>query len=534
MPRLTVAMTVHNEAGRFLRPVLEAVRPWADNLVILEEASTDDSAAICREFADVFEHSDTSLFGEEWRLRSKLWSMAVATGAEWIGVLDADEWFEPCIADELDAAMESGARVLGYRRYDLWNDLQHYRDDDLWNAHSRLTPFAVRYDPSLPQTWPRKNQHVGNFPAHWNMQVPVYALRARMAHLGWVRPEDQRAKHARYLRLDPNPDARGVVHYASILDPAPKLSEWGGAPVFTSAHPRPRVEVRQPLTVVASPVRQTPKVLRAFLDGLDRLDACGQRIRYAFIDDCDDPKSSKILLDWAEGRPSEVYRMEGATSPNSYHRGENHNWTTAATTRLGEIRTHLLGLAVQRAADHLLLVDSDVVLRPDTLRWLLAADKPVVCEAMWTRYFPYQTHTHPNCWAWGDSNFWDGYAGEQMEPLTQFERWEAWRKRLRQPGVHQVGGLGAVTLIAKQPLQDIYLRGGYRPIPGSGSFGEDRWFCTRAAVLGYSLWADTHAEPLHLYRDSDLRKVPAFWRRWTTAAQGGHAGCDTLASVGVR
>lgn len=520
MPRLTVAMCISNERDRFLRSVLQAVRMWADCLVILDDGSTDGSDEIARAYADVFERNDTPLFHEEWRLRSKLFDMAVATNPDYIGVLDADEWFEPCIADELDAAMSSGAKVLGYKRYDMWGDLDHYRSDEFWNAHERLTVFAVRYDPALPQVWPRKNQHVGNFPDHWNLRTPVYALRARMAHLGWVRPEDQRSKYDRYRRLDPTPDRFGAVQYASILDPRPRLLPWEGAPVFSESHPRPVVTLRQSLLTIGSPIRQNPKVLAAFLRGVEELDPCGHRVRYAFIDDCTDAAASKVLMDWMERReggeihqrPGDFIRATDAEAPNTYARAEHHNWSTSTTTRLGLMRNVILRSAMESGSDHLLLVDSDIVLRPDTLRWLLAAGKPIVSEVMWTRYFPYQKHRHPNCWAWGDSNFWPGFAGETVEPLETYERWRAWYRMLQRPGVYEVGGLGACTLMQRGALSDIYLHGGYGWLPRSGSYGEDRWFCLRAQVLGHGLWVDSHAEPLHLYRDEDLRRL-AGWRR---------------------
>lgn len=519
MPRLTVAIAVRNEAHRYLRPVLQAARLWADCLVVLDDASTDDSGAIAREFADVWERNAEPLFGTEWRLRQRLWEMAVATAPDYIAVLDADEWFEPGIADELDVAMATGPRVLAYRRYDLWGDLEHYRSDELWNAHERLTPLAVRYDATLRQTWQQTGQHCGNFPVGWAQQSPVYALRARMAHLGWVRPEDQRGKHDRFRALDPTPDPRGALQYASILDPKPAVQPWPGAPVFSEGHRRPPVVLRDPVLTVASPIRQTPAVLAAFLDGLDRLRPHGQKVRYFFIDDCADEAASKVLMDWAERRPAEVLRAVPTEQPNPYRRGEHHSWSAMAMARVGEMRTRLMEAALEHNAANLLMVDSDVVLRPDTLRWLLAADKPVVSEVMWTRYFAFQRHKHPNVWAWGESTFWPGVAGEEVEPLEQYERWRGFYRMLKRPGLYQVGGLGAVTLFQRGALQDIYAHGGYNPLFASASVGEDRWFCTRAHVLGYSLWADTHAEPLHLYRDTDLRRLRRWWRHTEAALE---------------
>jgi len=73
--------------------------------------------------------------------------------------------------------------------------------------------------------------------------------------------------------------------------------------------------------------------------------------------------------------------------------------------------------------------------------------------------------------------------------------------RLRRPGVYEVGGLGASTLISLSALKKGL---NFSPIRNISFWGEDRWFCIRAIVLGFSLFIDTHFPATHLYRDSDV------------------------------
>ena len=47
-PRWLAMMAVRNEAGRFLRPVLDRLGTLVDGIVILDDASTDDTPALCR------------------------------------------------------------------------------------------------------------------------------------------------------------------------------------------------------------------------------------------------------------------------------------------------------------------------------------------------------------------------------------------------------------------------------------------------------------------------------------------------------
>lgn len=98
--------------------------------------------------------------------------------------------------------------------------------------------------------------------------------------------------------------------------------------------------------------------------------------------------------------------------------------------------------------------------------------------------------------------------------------------KLQQPGIYEVGGLGACTLISRRAICSGV---SYDMIRNISYWGEDRHFCIRAAALGIALYVDTRYPALHLYRDSDLEKV-ADYVRLTTAERavdaGGPAGED--------
>jgi hypothetical protein len=75
---------------------------------------------------------------------------------------------------------------------------------------------------------------------------------------------------------------------------------------------------------------------------------------------------------------------------------------------------------------------------------------------------------------------------------------------LKKPGVYEVGGLGACTLIELEPLAKGV---NFDPIKNLTIPGEDRFFCIRAAILGYDLFVDTHYPAYHIYREKDLEGV---------------------------
>jgi hypothetical protein len=79
--------------------------------------------------------------------------------------------------------------------------------------------------------------------------------------------------------------------------------------------------------------------------------------------------------------------------------------------------------------------------------------------------------------------------------------------KLTVPGVYEVGGLGACTLISRLAL----LKGvNFNKIKNVTFWGEDRHFCIRAAALGIDLWVDTHYPAYHIYRETHLDGVPEF------------------------
>ncbi|MHB1870859.1 MAG: hypothetical protein ACYCT1_08395 [Steroidobacteraceae bacterium] len=265
--------------------------------------------------------------------------------------------------------------------------------------------------------------------------------------------------------------------------------------------------------LIASPVRQDPRRLRCFLEALRHLDPCGREVAWCFMDDNTDAKASAMLRAWRPGRRGHLFVIipQGLAELDYHANDDYHVWRWNLAWRVGAIRNRLLQEMVDLNCDAVLLVDSDICLRPDTLHWLLAAQKDIVSELMWTRYFQGNRTLAPNCWVWGESALspchpWEVASAVNQRVLDQRRR--AWYRELREPGLHEVGGLGAVTLISRR----AYEAGcSYSPMPRLGWWGEDRFFCVRAQARDIGLFVDNHAAPLHLYRSQDVRKWPA-WR----------------------
>ena len=90
--RLSVVIITKNEQAS-IRRCLESVK-WADEIIVLDSGSTDDTVGICREYTLHVHQTDWPGFGPQ-----KNRALERASG-DWVLSLDADEWVTPASRDE--------------------------------------------------------------------------------------------------------------------------------------------------------------------------------------------------------------------------------------------------------------------------------------------------------------------------------------------------------------------------------------------------------------------------------------------------
>jgi glycosyltransferase involved in cell wall biosynthesis len=104
--KLTVTVITHNESAH-LQGALESVS-WADEIVVIDSQSTDDTVAIARRHASRVDVRDWPGYGQQ-----KNHAAAVASN-DWILSIDADERVTPALGEEIRAVMASGPAIDGY------------------------------------------------------------------------------------------------------------------------------------------------------------------------------------------------------------------------------------------------------------------------------------------------------------------------------------------------------------------------------------------------------------------------------------
>lgn len=227
--RLTAMMQVRNEADRYLDTVLRCLSEFVDDVVIVDDASTDGTPDLCRDFKKVVKLVvlPESQFRREWNLRSLLWDVAVSTHPDWLLAVDADELYEDRAKEEIRALIDQDQYDwVAFRMFDMWGGLTHYREDEHWNLHKRYTVTLVRFLPGYHYFFPPMDLHVPRVPLSYG-PLPGLCSPIRIKHLGWVGPREYlQQKYERYMALDPDGRWGSLAQYRSILEPNPRLVEW--------------------------------------------------------------------------------------------------------------------------------------------------------------------------------------------------------------------------------------------------------------------------------------------------------------------
>lgn len=167
MSTLSVVINVYNE-GELLKDCLESVR-WADEIVITDMHSTDNSAEIYRQYTSKV----TLIDWEPTVERISNFGIAQAT-CDWVLKLDPDERVSPTLAGQIRDLIASASTCAAYRlpfkdfifgkwiRYTGWQGNREIglvrlfrRDRVLWRTEVHSQPViegeigAIRYDETL-------------------------------------------------------------------------------------------------------------------------------------------------------------------------------------------------------------------------------------------------------------------------------------------------------------------------------------------------------------------------------------------------
>lgn len=224
--KLIAQMVGRNEGDRYLADVLQHLHRFVDMIVFTDDASTDDTFIVARDYGASVLRIDEPLFGvDESKLRSIAWEHLCvhAEPNDWVLAIDCDEklyGYEHLSKSLLDSRM--GA--VGVFFYHMWTPTQ-YRVDKAWRPDHQYRLF--RYLPD--GEFRNKRLACGSTPTYVDEFVrsgrAVLDPQLRMQHLGYMRDDDKLAKYDRYMALDGG-RYHSLRHLESIVDPNPTLVKW--------------------------------------------------------------------------------------------------------------------------------------------------------------------------------------------------------------------------------------------------------------------------------------------------------------------
>lgn len=274
---------------------------------------------------------------------------------------------------------------------------------------------------------------------------------------------------------------------------------------------------RETSVLVGGPVRQKPAILTEHLSSLAGLAAPGMRLDCYFVDDNTDQRSSRILRDFCD-RYERATVVRAGVQEDGYVCDEiTHAWQEHLIWKVAGFKDRMLERGRHMNYDYVFLVDSDLVLHPQTLAMLVSTGKDIISEIFWTRWRPGEPEL-PQVWLSDQYTLHWSAPGERLTSPEWSRRVNEFLSRLRRPGVYRVGGLGACTLISAKALKAGV---SFRPLYNLTFWGEDRHFCVRAVALGFTLYVDTRLPAYHVYRDSDLLGLASYKQAWAAGSEWG-------------
>ncbi|NGY89793.1 glycosyltransferase [Bacillus megaterium] len=278
--------------------------------------------------------------------------------------------------------------------------------------------------------------------------------------------------------------------------------------------------------LVASPIHQKPEILTLFLESLKHLQKEEMIVDFYFIDDNENVDSSRLLIQFQECIQSVI--VEKSNYQDVYSRdGQTHHWNEHLVWKVAGFKNSIIQYAKEKNYDYLILVDSDLLLFPETIVHLVQQDKDIISEVFWTRWQP-DSMEQPQVWVYDEYTQYHKQQGENLSTEQIKVRYEEFIAKMRTPGVYEVGGLGACTLISQNALQKGV---NFNKIPNLTFWGEDRHFCIRAAAMGLSLHVDTHYPAYHIYRDTDIKGGQEFLKKIMTRQKAVNSNINVSTST---
>jgi len=223
-PKKLVAGYRVKNAGRWLGRALAKMSQVADEIVVFDDHSTDNTIKIAEGFGKVkviLENDRLESDFNEARDREKLLGLCKERNPDWIIITDGDEELEEKFdreaAERLMNPVKPGTFAYIFRYITHWDSEDLQRTDGVFGRMANIRMFRNLPNQHIFSDHPQ-GLHCNSAPAipFENISMTPYRIR----HYGYIDAEDRKRKYEWYQRMDTDKRARmiGATDYDHLVD----------------------------------------------------------------------------------------------------------------------------------------------------------------------------------------------------------------------------------------------------------------------------------------------------------------------------
>lgn len=219
---VVASLVVRDELHRYLAPCIDHLRRFCDQIVVMDDASTDGTAQWLAEQADeqlkVVAQSTSTFYVHEGATRSTLLAATLAERPTHVLAVDADEFVADGITLRTTLQGNPAVNAWTLEMQEVWgtNDDRYLtREDGGWRTHGVLCLWRVAQLGRL--SFPNRRLACGRVPSQVRMG-PSQVAASALLHVGWLNESERVARHARYTKHDKG-RFHAAAHLASIMWP---------------------------------------------------------------------------------------------------------------------------------------------------------------------------------------------------------------------------------------------------------------------------------------------------------------------------
>lgn len=216
--RCIAAVLARNEADRYLKPVIESLQHVCDDILLLDDNSTDDTGRVAAEMG-VIVHRRTGapMWGQESSARAELWELgSELAGDGWLLIADADQILVAPQTDWQVMLRSWNVDSWAFPLFDCWDTPNQYRADGYWRGYQLARPWLFRPSATPNPVWNSRGIHTGHAPMNALGAPGIAPKSVYWKHLGWMKAEDRQEKLARYLSAKEQLTPEELAHLHSV------------------------------------------------------------------------------------------------------------------------------------------------------------------------------------------------------------------------------------------------------------------------------------------------------------------------------